>query len=98
MTHKLINMDQAAEWLHVPVKSVEGFMSKGWLTPAVPVEPSFFDATRINQLKKRLEETHRKAKWRWSLAGAGIGFALAAWFIGRASRQDNQESVSEADS
>jgi hypothetical protein len=73
-------------------------MSKGWLTPAVPVEPSFFDATRINQLKKRLEETHRKAKWRWSLAGAGIGFALAAWFIGRASRQDNQESVSEADS
>ena len=89
MTHKLISTDQAAAWLHVPVDSIEGFINRGWLSPAVPAEPSYFDATKINQLKKRLAEMHQQAKWKWSIAGAWIGLALAVWFIGRAGSQED---------
>jgi hypothetical protein len=89
MTHKLITTDQAAVWLHVPVNSIEGFVNKGWLSPAVPEEPSCFDATKINQLKKRLEARHRQAKWKWSIAGAWVGLALAVWFIGRTASQED---------
>lgn len=90
MTHKLIDIDQAAEWLHVPVKSVEGLMRKGWLTPDVPGESIYFDATKINRLKKRLQRAHRQAKWKWSIAGAWIGVAMAVWFIGRTGSQEDK--------
>ena len=92
MTHKLISIDQAAEWLHVPVHAVEGFIHKGWLNPAVPVEPSYFDATQVNQLKKRLARQHRETRWQWSLAGTLIGIALATWFIGKACGQEDELS------
>ena len=89
MTHKLLSIDQAAAWLDVPVHSIEGFVNRGWLSPAVPVEPNYFDATTINQLKKRLAKMHRQAKWKWSIAGAWVGLAVAVWFIGRAASQED---------
>ncbi|HEY7912471.1 MAG TPA: hypothetical protein VIG62_11225 [Blastocatellia bacterium] len=81
MTHKLISIEKAAEWLGVPLESVLEFVRKGWLTPDVPGEVSYFDASKVQRLKQRLSRLRRKKLLSWSIFGAIAGAALVALFV-----------------
>lgn len=77
MTHKLISIERAAEWLGVSVEAVAGYVSKGWLTPEAPGELSYFDASKVQRLKRRLSRNRGKRLLAWSLVGAVVGAAVA---------------------
>jgi hypothetical protein len=84
MTHKLISNQRAAEWLGVPLESVLEFVRKGWLTPDVPGEVSYFDASKVQRLKRRLSRLRRKRLLGWTIFGAVAGVALVALFAQQA--------------
>jgi hypothetical protein len=84
MTHKLISNQRAAEWLGVPLESVLEFVRKGWLTPDVPGEVTYFDASKVQRLKRRLSRLRRKRLLGWTIFGAVAGVALVALFAQQA--------------
>ncbi len=83
MTHKLISIHTVAERLDVPVAEVVEYVGKGWIVPDVPGQPSYFDASKVERLKRRLPGLQRRRWRRWAVLGAFLGFAATLWLVQR---------------
>jgi hypothetical protein len=83
MTHRLVNLDEAAQRLGISAQSLRQYVSKGLLAPDVPGEPGYFDAARVKQFKKRLLKRRRRRRRNWLLAGAISAALLTILWAGR---------------
>jgi hypothetical protein len=92
MTHRLISIDQVANRLDASVESVRGFVSKGWLAPEVPGEPSYFDASKVERFKKKLPKLQKKMWRNWLALGVAIGVVAALWFRRRPAQGDESSA------
>jgi hypothetical protein len=83
MTHRLISIHQVADRLGVPVRSVRAYMRKGWLAADVPGDGGYFDASKVERLRKRLPKLEKKARRNWLILGAVAGAATTLWLMRR---------------